>query len=334
MVGFLAAALAASAPGRADPLDDQLAARWEGRWVVLKTEIASVCGEAYTNNRLRGGQVDTGKGGWERRLQRFGRFLAERTVGEDEVPSELAEALPFAAGELAAVRRLRVGNQRVDLSVDLQGRRLLPYEHGPFTLFHEARCKVELQFEVPREIVKRGDLGELEEILTHAVERYDSERQARDSNRWNRRGDDAYPEDYDETLRRYVAWRNAEIDRGLRDAMDLIAGLAARLGATSGYFDGFFRGVERIEPVLARRSCERLVGVDAGELLQKPGMGVATTASGLAGTVTVDGPSGESESTVVVDRQAFEDGQRLRHALAVLERLPGCRLPAEEAGCG
>jgi hypothetical protein len=98
-------------------LQDDLNARWRGAWVIVTGELYSNCNGQTTDNRINGDLISGN-----------GRFA-------------------FAPGELARVTRVDARRRRVDVFLDIYEGMLIEYEDGPFTLYREVSCPVELLVE-------------------------------------------------------------------------------------------------------------------------------------------------------------------------------------------
>jgi len=276
-LSLLALVLASSAAGAAD-LEKALAGRWRGSWVVLEVDVRSDCGGLYTNNRLNGRRV-AGSGSWT-----------------------------FAAGELAQIDKVDLHRARIDLKLTLAEPVRTSWQDGPFTLYRQASCRVELETELPREAVAGGDVAAVELALNEALERYDAREQAQASQVWNQRQVDPYPEDYDATLAEHARWKaeqaNAAVRERLVQAEAETDRVADRIESDTDYVAGFADGVERARGI-GWPTCDGLVhgGVDA----------FVFRTSGATKT----------DAQRRHDR-GFEDGQRLVVALELRQRLPGC----------
>ncbi len=131
-------ALGAAGAAAAD-LEKELARRWVGAWVVVLPEVASDCSGFYTDTEVRG-----------RLASSKGRHR-------------------FEGGELAQVDKLNVASGRVDLYLTLAEGLLVPRREGPFELFDERTCKVQLMVELPRGVAGAGRLEGAMEVLTAAA---------------------------------------------------------------------------------------------------------------------------------------------------------------------
>ena len=102
----------------AGSLEKEVKGEWLGAWVVTGVESYSDCGSAHTNNRINGSLV--------------------KSKGDHR----------FQPGELAKINKIDVKKSRLDLLLTLAEPMLIPYQEGPFTLYREAQCKIELEIMV------------------------------------------------------------------------------------------------------------------------------------------------------------------------------------------
>lgn len=249
-------------------------ARWQGAWVVTGVPTHSDCAGRYTNNDVRGDLV-------------------------------VADArFHFAPGELAQVAKVNVNRRRIEVLLDLSEPILAARQEGPFTLYEELRCPVELRFDRPD-----GGDAVLDGLIAGSLERHTAVAAARDSSAWNGRQREDYPEDYEDTLADYEIWRaqqiNAEVQARLDGAIDETATILRRVDDSPEYLAGFAAGVES-------GRAEYYPG-DCGALLGR----------------TVDGAVDRAPSGKTIDwQEGFEDGQRLLYFSEMARRLRGCFVPA------
>lgn len=261
-------------------VEDDLNARWRGRWAIVAPEVASDCLGLYTNNEVRAGNT----------LSKGDRS--------------------FAAGEAARVERVDLKGGRIDVFLDLAEPVLLARRDGPFELYDEKVCKVQLQVPLPEATLRQTAAADA--ALAVLLARHPDRAAAEADGDWNRRRREAYPADYDERLAEYELWKatqvNAAIERRLTEATEEATRVADRLRRNADWLDGFAAGVEE----------ER--GDHPGDC---PAM---LTASLRSGRGRAGSPPGS-----VTDRRAweqgFEEGQRWVFALELVRRLPGCRVP-------
>jgi hypothetical protein len=277
----LVLALACSAATAGD-LQRELAGRWRGSWVILEVGVRSDCGGMYTNNRLNGRRV-TGSG-----------------------------AYTFGAGELAQIEKVDLHRARLDVLLTLAEPMRTSWQDGPFTLYGQTTCRVELQAELPRSVVASGDVAAVEGALSQALERHDAREEAEASRAWNVRQVEPYPRDYEETLAEHARWRAEQTNAAVRDrigqAQAETVRVTERIESDDAYLSGFARGVERARD-LAWPACEGMVR------------------GGVEGFVARV-PAGEKTDAQRRQDRGFEDGQRLVVSLELGRRLPVCIVSA------
>lgn len=270
LAGFLAAAPAAARPAA----EGRLLAAWVGRQVVLRTVVLSNCDERYTDNRMRGG-----------------------------LPSS-AGAHRFAPGEAGRIDNLTLQRARIDLLVTLIEPLRVELRDGPFRLFEQVGCRVELEIPAPRDAVRQGDTDRLDGLIRGVLEG-----QA-DSPLWNRRRVEPLPDDHEERLAAYRAWKEEQLYLALRDrlaeALERAAEIAARADRGVAYARGLVLGAREFDP-------ERLFSTACGEL---PGARFASNWRQ---------PPEELEGQDKREwKDGFEDGRRLRFELVLARRLERC----------
>jgi hypothetical protein len=276
-----------SAPAFAGDIENSLETRWRGAWVVTAIETYSDCAGLATNNRVNGNLVSS-----------RGRTR-------------------FRSGEIAKVERIDVKRSRIDLHVMLAEPLLAARKEGPFTLYDERRCTLELQIEIPRSQVAAKDAEGIDAALKPVLERYPTQDEAQRARTWNHRKRDPYPADYQQTLADYAVWKaeqaNAAVQARLDKAQEEAARLVDRLSDDHDYLKGFAAGVERMRSV-ELTECRALMAADfAG--LERPAA-VAAAA--------------QSEAQQRWSR-GHQDGQRLVLALTLMRGLPKCFVPVGEA---
>jgi len=266
-----------SAPIAAKELQSDVTSRWLGAWVVVSLDTYSDCAGTYTNNRVNGPLVRSG-GGWK-----------------------------FAAGELARVDKVDLKRSRLDVLLSLVEPVLAPYEDGPFRLYREASCRVELEVELPRSEVKGKDAPAIESRLLELLDRHANEASARASDRYNRRERDPYPTDYARTVRRHAVWRaeqdNAVVQARIDAAVEETAHAVQRVQDDPAYLTGFGDGVEAARHARLD-NCAAMLAIDLAAIR-------ATAAQARPGV--------ESELA-----HGFGDGQLVAFGVELVRRLPEC----------
>lgn len=283
-VGAAAAAAALATSVVASDLEDELEKDWVGAWVLVAVETASDCGGFYTNNKVHEGRT------------------------------AVSARHRFAVGELARVAKLNLKSDRVDLYLLLDEPILAPRQDGPFTLYDERRCKVQLMVDVPRFAVKGGDAAAVNRVLFGVVERHDTSASAQTSDAWNRRVRDPLPTDYDETLARHAAWQASEFNESLaevrRRALDDATRAVDRARDDRDYTAGFAAGLAA-QRDWRPSSCSALPNSRFSSVKKKP-----------SGSGRRD-PNKSSRGW----KDGFGDGQLLAWSLVVLREVEDCFVP-------
>jgi hypothetical protein len=298
MKPFLPVLILAAACGaaRAGELQNDIDARWRGAWVITGVETSSDCMGFYNDNDVNGRLV-SGRG---RRH--------------------------FKPGELARVDSIDLKHSRLDLRLTLVEPVLMSRQDGPFTLYDEARCRINFQVELPREVVKHSDLRSLEMFVMPILQRHAAEDQARASANYNGREREPLPPDYDRTLQRHAAWQakntNDAIQASIFKLVDETSRIPDRINDDPDYMGGFVKGVEAGRAARVSQ-CSDLVAV------------------GNAPPPMRDRPAQAAYSSpgdrIAAERQAraargYQDGMRLTLGVDAVRRLPGCfvRVPGED----
>lgn len=249
---------------------------WRGAWVLIGTDTFSGCGGSFTNNEIRGS--------------------SSRSKGEYR----------FRAGELGTVYKINLNRKRVEVLVELAEPLRVPRREGPFTLYDQLACKVELQLPLPRRASSRTE--EVDRLIADLLERHGSRESAQASESWNGRLREPYPEDYEETLYEYQVWQaqqlNAAVAERIDEAIEEASRLVDRLDDDPEYLAGFARGVDRARDRHLGDDCDRLLSKSTYSFVAKP-------------------PKDENRDW----REGFEDGQRLVFHLEIARRLRRCFVP-------
>ncbi len=265
VLGIGAGACLVAAPLAAD-VEDDLRERLRGRTAILRTPVSSECTEHYTDNEVVGRQA-SGRG-----------------------------PVSLPAGELATIDNVHVGWTRFDVNLSLVEPYRVTIVDGPFTLYEQRSCRIQLSFDVPREV--RKDLARAEAAVLGLLDLQDGVREARASELWNRRKPESLPADSEATWTEYRIWKAAQVNVDIRRRIDqVLADAQATLRSMSTdaeYLESFGLGV-------ASRRYESLSGCD----------------SLLSATFYPSGSEGKS-------RRGYEDGQRLAWTTTVVRGLNEC----------
>jgi hypothetical protein len=306
---FVAAAAsllaAAATAARAGDFQTTLASRWRGAWVVTNAETYSDCAGPYTGNRING------------------RLVSGRAM------------LRFKAGELAKVDSIDLKRSRLDLRLSYPEPILRAYQDGPFTLYDEAQCRVEMQVELPREMVKGQDVMGVERLLGPVLERHSTEEAARSSKVYNTRAREAYPADYKQTIAQHAAWRAEQTNMAVKASIDRLVDEASRIteriGEDADYISGFVQGVE------AGRAPHPVACPDLMALASATPPGYALPGSPNLSQAARRGQKPGTVSPISTEAQArrqhgYQDGLRLSLGLDAVRRLSACYVEVPDPG--
>lgn len=278
--------LALPLAAHAGNFQDELEGKWLGAWVVTKSESYSNCNDFYADNRING---DLAKGSASGR---------------------------FGTGELAKLDKVDLKRSRLDLFLTFAEPLLVAYQDGPFTLYREATCKVQLEVELPREAVKAKDDAQVERRLTQVLERYATEAKARASNSWNGRQREAYPADYASTVARHTIWKaeqtNAAVQAQIDRAVEETSRLTDRMSGDAAYMGGFAQGVQAAK-IVRLDACSTLMSLDLVEVRRQAAEAKAREQGVQAAVVS-----------------GFQDGKALIYGLSMIRNLRGCFVPVPE----
>ena len=276
-ISLVATTLMVAAVSFASELGDRLDRELKGSWGVLEVEVYSACGGTYSDNEL----------------------------GTAGVASKAQNR--FAAGELVKIDNVKVKRQRVDLLLTLDAPLRVSRMDGPFELFDQHSCRVQLMVFVAREQVKTSDLeGLLTEVKKH-ITLYSSREEAEISDNWNGREMEPLPDDYEDTLHRNAIWKaeqtNAAVRGGIDHALSAAAEVIEDLDDDADYLAGFGEGAEKMGEFTVT-SCDSLLSVSFTSYRESA-------------------PSENSRSW----KDGWIDGQKLVFHVLVANRLRSCLLP-------
>lgn len=267
--GLLFAAVAAA------DLQDDLNARWRGAWIIVKGDIYSNCNGLTTDNRISGDL-----------LRGNGRFA-------------------FAPGELARITKVDSKRRRVDVKLELRENLLVEYRDGPFTLYREAACEVELVIDFNNQRTKDLGVAGIEAQFSDWFERHARLDDAMDSPGWNGRLREPYPDDYDATLFAHEVWRveqhNELIAVRIEESQQKIGYVLASVSTDREFGAGLGLGMAAMRDSIDD-SCNRLVSSSLRTFASK------------------------HEATSSEEANGFETGQELAYHIELSRRLAGCYL--------
>ena len=288
----LALSVTLASTAAAGSLESRVEESWRGAWVVVDAETRSNCDSRYTDTRVNG-----------RKSQGKGRYW-------------------FEPGELAHVDYVNVHRSRVDVRLSIDAPLRLSWREGPFTLYKHVGCRVELEIEIPRSVIRKRDARQIDRYLAKVLEPHETYDGAQDSARWNQREAEPFPDDYDLTLAEYQIWKverhNERVDAHLADAHEQLAGLSHAVNGGDDYVEGLAAGIAA-RRALRQRSCPQLVS------------GTFTPANPKGKRHRHNHHDGDEEPQRSEEwKRGYVDGQSLVHHLDVLTRAGGCYLPVPE----
>lgn len=273
---LLGVAMAASVASTSD-LGDRLDRELKGGWGLLEVEVYSACGGTYSDNE----------------------------VGAAGVASKAPHR--FAAGELVKIDNVKVKRQRVDLMLTLAEPLQVSRMDGPFELFDQRSCRVQLMVYVPRELVKNTDVEGLVSQVKNYVTLYQTRDAGEMSEDWNGREMEPLPDDYEETLQLHAVWMAEQTNAAVRDGIDHALTEAAdaveQFDDDTDYLRGFGEGAEKMG-AFSVTSCGSLLTASFTSYRKKA-------------------PADRSRSW----KEGWEDGQMLVFHVLLADRLRSCLVP-------
>jgi hypothetical protein len=276
LLAFIGVATAAS-PAFSSELGDRLDRELKGGWAVLDVEVYSACGSTYSDNQ----------------------------VGAAGVASKAPHR--FAAGELVKIDNVKVKRQRVDLMLSLAVPLRTSRMDGPFELYDQRQCQVQLMVFVPRELVKSANVEGLLSEVMHHITLYPSRDAAQMSDDWNGREMEPLPDDYEVTLQRHAAWKaeqtNAAVREGIDHALSEASDVADDIDDEEDYLAGFGAGAEKMAD-FSVTSCSSLLSASLTTYRKNP-------------------PSDQTRSF----KEGWDDGQKLVFHILLADRLRSCLVP-------
>jgi hypothetical protein len=224
LTGSAALLLAISSASRAD-IQDDLNARWRGAWLIITGDISSNCNGLTTDNRISGDLLSAN-----------GRFS-------------------FEPGELAQIRKIDAKRSRVDVLLDLREGVLIEYQDGPFALYREASCEVELLVDFGGSRTRDLGVAGVEARFAEWFERYARLDDAMQSANYNQRVREDYPEDYESTLAAYEFWKidrhNQLVADRIADSTEKTSLLLAQVHADDNFGAGLSKGIAEMREAMS-----------------------------------------------------------------------------------
>jgi hypothetical protein len=277
IVVFMFGAALATSISNASTLSDQLDTELKGGWGILEVEVYSACGGTYSDNEVHDAGVAS------------------------KAPRR------FTAGELVKIDKVKVKRQRIDLMLTLDAPLRVLHMDGPFELYEQRRCQVQLMVFVPRDMVKQGDFRGLLSEVQKRISVFPSHEEAQQSDAWNGRQTEAFPEGYNETLRRHARWKAEQINVAVHGAIDHALSEAAEvtrdIDEEDDYLAGFGAGAEEMAD-LTITSCDALLNASFSTYRRNP-----------------------SADRSHDFKEGWNDGQKLVFHVLLADRLRSCLVP-------
>lgn len=176
--------MAAALPLHADA-ESELQAQWRGVWAMTRTVVFSECTDHYTDNEAVG----------------------DRVAGK---------ALRFEAGEPVQVSGVDWTISGLKVRIEMREPYRVEWRDGPFTLYEQRRCRVELKF--PREA--RPNVAAASASIARLLDRVADDAEALRSPAWNRRHVENYPAGYERTRAEYETWKAAQVNEAVGRKLD------------------------------------------------------------------------------------------------------------------
>lgn len=227
----------------AGELEQRLRNQYQGAWIILKTEAYSNCNGFFNDNVIQDGRISS-------KAKHF-----------------------FKPGELGKINKINVKRSRISVMVTFSEPFLANREEGPFTLYDELTCKIELRFNLGRAVIKQKDTASIEAAFNDAFVVFNQEGQATTSKLYNQRVIAAYPENYEETLREYEAWvleqKFVEIDRKIETCLREMGRILARVQEQGEYARGFVAGIRAMKQE-SFGDCDQMLHAQPSRYMESP----------------------------------------------------------------
>jgi hypothetical protein len=192
LLAWLAGSIAAA------DVESDLRSELVGSFALTRQAATSDCADLYTNNEVAGGRI-SGRG-------------SER----------------FAAGELVRIDNVKIGTfSGFEVLLSLVEPYRLTWQDGPFEVHDQRHCRLELRFDVPREV--RKDRVRARAAIEAVLGLHDHEGAAKGDPAWNGRRVQPYPANWERTKREWEAWRRAQQNERVREKTESLLEQADRV---------------------------------------------------------------------------------------------------------
>lgn len=178
-------------------VEAELRAGLVGRYALAKGELVSECTDHFTDMKVVGGRLAGGSGA------------------------------RFERGELLRIDNVHAGAiAGLDVNLTLVEPYLLSFQDGPFTVYEERRCRVQLNFEVSRDV--RKDAAKALAAVAAVLDLFDDAGAAK-RGAWNGRKVAATPADWQKTRVEYEAWKLTQVNAAVRAKTEHVLDEAKRV---------------------------------------------------------------------------------------------------------
>ncbi|MEO8503049.1 MAG: hypothetical protein ABI609_04045 [Acidobacteriota bacterium] len=261
----------AAGPLYADAEKD-LQRTWHGAFVLTRTPLFSECTDHFTDNGVVQGRVSAGKN------------------------------LHFSPGEIATIDKVEVTWTRIDVSLTFLEPFRVSWKDGPYTLYDQRRCRVQLNMDLPRDV--RKDATKASAAIAAMLQTFPSEALARRAADYNKRKVEAYPAGWERTKAEYETWRVTHLNARIQEKID----------------------------TLLRESQDALDrGRDDDEYLKCFGKGARTRSYQSFGSCDSLLNDYFLSSGSCDNQRGYDDGERLAWTLGIVRALQACLVPAAGA---
>ncbi len=264
---FVLAVVAFAGPLSAD-VEGDLRAALVGRYALSRGALVSECTDHFTDMKVVGGRLTGGSG------------------------------TRFDSGELSRIDNVKIGLLAgLNVNLTLVEPYLLSFQDGPFTVYDQRRCRVQLNFELPREVKK--DSQKALAAVAAVLDLFDDAGAAKRA-AWNKRRVEDYPAGWEKTKRDYEAWKVTQTNDLVRQRSERLLDEAERIltymPGDDDYLLSFGAGA-KARSSDSWSSCEAMLGA----------------------TFYVSGSGGKSS-------RGWADGQHVAWSTRLAHALQGCYL--------
>ena len=123
-------------------------------------------------------------------------------------------------GEIATIDKVEVTWTRIDVSLTFLEPFRVTWKDGPYTLYDQHRCRVQLNMDLPRDV--RKDATKASAAIAAMLQSFPSEALARHAAEYNKRKVEAYPAGWERTKAEYETWRVTHLNARIQEKIDTL----------------------------------------------------------------------------------------------------------------